>query len=104
MARKTVDIKTVIDYVNSILLYSQDDMIEMRQGAINLAEALLHKTDNYKGYGYLSLRDMEESVMGTTVGIRTALDGTCIDPDTSEVMRPADRFNNTDDTRRQYIG
>lgn len=51
--RKTVEITTLIDLVNGICENSAADRVDVRQGAMNVLEAVLHSTGNYQGFNYL---------------------------------------------------
>lgn len=95
MSRKTVDVKMVLDYVNGMLVNSVDDAIELRRGAIHLAESLLHSTGNYNGFTYLNKQDMKKSDYATTVGVNV--------DDNGSVLEIGERFEATDDTRRRYV-
>lgn len=55
MARKTIDIKDVVEMVNDILSQSTCSP-DVRQGAINVLEGILNRTGNYRGFYYLGAR------------------------------------------------
>ena len=98
MARKTVDVKTLIDITNDMLKNSFNSSTEQEQrwGAILLLEGVLHRTGNYRGYRYLDSSEVES---GFTVGVNyvSNADGVMVPhPDYEE------RFRDCDDTRRVY--
>lgn len=96
MARKTVSVDYVLDMVNNILKNSDHECADIRRGAAQVLENILHETGNYKGFRYL-LHD--EVPTG-------ALPGVNYEPDERGNMLPCEdytaRFANTDDSRRQY--
>jgi hypothetical protein len=51
--RKTIPVSELIDMVNYMCKNSQSDRSEVRQGAMNVLESVLHSTGNYKGFRYL---------------------------------------------------
>lgn len=51
--RKTINVSALTDMVNSILKDSGANQAVMREGAINVLEAVLHETGNYRGFRYL---------------------------------------------------
>lgn len=61
MARKTVDVKFVLDRVNHMLSMEAAHVLKpgmtaeqgFRVGVAHLLEAVLHETDNYAGYNLL---------------------------------------------------
>ena len=60
MKRKTIDVETIKNMVNERLEKSKDtfevsgyDANSFRHGIASLLEDILHKTGNYKGFGYL---------------------------------------------------
>ena len=83
MARKTIHIAQFCEYVNNSLRLSTESP-DTRQGKINLLEAMLHLTDNYNGYNYLTQDEVPE---GQLPGIRHDVE---------------DKFHNTDKTRVRY--
>ena len=70
MARKTIEIASVVQQANDVLLHTPDDDINGRTAMIGFIENLLLGTKNYKGFKYLDSTMMTESANGTTVGIR----------------------------------
>ena len=98
MAKKTIKIEDLRKITNNMLLHSVDEWIDQRQGAMSLLEDILHKTGNYKGFGYLSSRDMLQSNGGTTVGINTNKWPDAV----KKKMTYAEQFKGTDKTRVYY--
>ena len=70
MSRKTFEVKELIKTVNYMLLNSSDESSDVRRGAMNVLETVLHETGNYNGFRYLDSSDMDDSHNGSTVGIR----------------------------------
>lgn len=93
-ARKTFEVSSLIDEVNAMLLNSNDEAHEMRKGMMRVLEDVLHKTNNYKGFGYLNHIDMLDSWGGESVGINYKNGMPHEDYD--------ERFKNTDSTRVKY--
>jgi len=87
--KKTIAVIEIIRLANLQLKQSVDEAREMRQGIILLLERILHDTENYSGYGYLSASSMKDQP-GKSVGIIRNSDGK---PD----------FTGCDDTRRFYL-
>ena len=67
--RKTFDVNALRLQVNGFLHNSYDLDEQQRQGQISLLESVLMGAGQYKGFGYLSARDMESSREGMSVGI-----------------------------------
>ena len=91
MSRKTIPVKDVVTMVNEMLRMSEcnDDI---RRGASMVLEDILFKTNNYRGFGYL----LEDQVpAGQQPGVRYA---------NGEILPYPERFENTDDSRRNYYG
>lgn len=89
--RKTVDVGSVLDFVNGILASPVSGQEDLRRGATLVLEHVLHESGNYNGFRYLS----EDEVPDTAKpGIRK---GPLVSTD--DCM---DRFKNTDSTRRKY--
>jgi hypothetical protein len=88
MGRKTVDVEMLITMVNGICKDSEPGAKDVRQGAMNVLEAVLHRTGNYKGFRYL--------ITGECAGVPGVnyKDGQLVDF--------PERFENTDRTRVQY--
>jgi hypothetical protein len=88
--RKTIEISKLVEMANGILKNSWADCVDIRQGTINLIEAALFETKNYKGFRYL---DETEVSSDSKPGIRdTAISST----------RGPDNFKDTDPTRIRY--
>jgi hypothetical protein len=92
MSRKTFNVEELKEMVNSMCRFSIDDSKGIRQGAINVLEAVLHETGNYHGFRYLRADEMEA---GYSVGINTDEHGIALNDFGL-------RFADTDDTRVQY--
>ena len=90
MARKNYPVKSLIADVNRICKDSDPAAIDMRCGAINVLEHVLHETGNYRGFRYL----LEGECSGNP-GINHL--GGLAHPDYEF------RFKNTDSTRVQYF-
>jgi hypothetical protein len=88
--RKTIEISRIAEIANGILKNSGADYADVRQGTINLIEAALMETGNYRGFRYL---DETEVSADSKPGIR----------DTANISRTADNFTDTDATRRHYF-
>lgn len=89
MARKTFNVDQLVALVNGICKDSAPDRADVRQGAMNVLEAVLHETGNYRGFRYL----LEGECTGNP-GVRYL--GGVPDPDYVA------RFKDTDRTRVQY--
>lgn len=89
MARKTYDVEALVALVNGICKDSVPESRDIRQGAMNVLEAVLHQTGNYKGFRYL----LEGECEGQP-GVNYK--GNMPHPDYEL------RFANTDRTRVQY--
>jgi len=88
--RKTIEISKLVEMANSILKNSWADCVDIRQGTINLIEAAMFETKNYKGFRYL---DETEVSADSRPGLRdTAISST----------RGPDNFKDTDSTRIRY--
>lgn len=91
--RKTIPVERLIEIVNNMLAADadlvSDKATNRRSGAMVVLEAVLHETGNYRGFRYLT------NLEGYPVpGVRCNNDGYS--------LPYPDRFNETDDTRRQY--
>jgi len=69
MARKTVKVVDLVVRANDFLLHSPDDDTGARKGVCHFVETMLHDSGNYKGFNYLTARDMKNSFNGETPGI-----------------------------------
>ena len=87
--RKTVTVEFLINMTNDICKDSTPDRAEMRQGAMNGLEAVLHETGNYKGFRYLIPGECQGNP-----GVWYK-DG--------QLLPYPERFENTDKTRVQYF-
>ena len=91
--RKTIPVERLIDIVNNMLAADadlvSDKTTNRRIGAMTVLETVLHETGNYRGFRYLT------NLEGYRVpGVRYRQDGSILPYD--------DRFELTDDSRRQY--
>lgn len=89
MVRKTFNVDRLIVMVNGICKDSAPESQDIRQGAMNVLEAVLHETGNYRGFRYL----LEDECEGNP-GVRYL--GGVPHPDYEL------RFKDTDRTRVQY--
>ena len=90
MARKTFEVETLKNRINSHLAAGGSFDKHYRVALITLLESILHETGNYKGFRYL-LEDQCPGLPGINY-----LDGQP-HPDYVE------RFKNTDSTRVEYF-
>lgn len=88
MARKTFNVDEFKELVNNTLATTVETEIQYRYGIIAALEHVLHETGNYKGFRYLSKREVPWGIPGINEPI--------------EDLSYEDRFKNTDSTRRQY--
>lgn len=90
--RKTVEIESLVDYVNGILASERNDTEarDMRKGAILVLEQALFLSGNYEGYRYLTNNELPDNIKP---GVR--FNGT-------QILDYPERFDDTDDTRRMY--
>ena len=88
--RKTIEISKLVEIANRILQNSGSEYVDVRQGTINMIEAALFETKNYKGFRYL---DETEVGADSLPGIR---DTAFFAP------RGPDNFKDTDPTRIRY--
>jgi hypothetical protein len=92
MSRKTVSVELLTETVNNICRCSGNDQRDVRQGAMNVLEEILHLTGNYKGFRYLYIDEVES---GYSFGINCKSTEYLPDGIT-------ERFDVTDCTRVQY--
>ena len=92
--RKTIAVSEVVSSVNFLLANSDADLSELRQGAINVLESILHKTGNYRGFRYLT--EVADGKPG--VNYVTSNGSLVPHPDYTK------RFADTDCTRIEYFG
>lgn len=90
MARKTVNVSTMLYEVNKALATSVCSP-DTRHGMITLLEIMLHQAGCYQGYRPLHEHEVPK---GHLPAIRTAEDG--------RMLPYPERFVNCDDTRRMY--
>lgn len=90
-ARKTVDVRSMIDYANGFLA-AKGGTKESRYGVICMIEALLFKANRYYGFVYLGEKEVSPDDLP---GIRWADYVPGVDLSDG-------RFENTDPTRRRY--
>jgi len=91
MARKTFEVEAVLDHVNNMLKTNYWSK-ETRIGMFLVLENILHNTGNYNGFRYLSNLEVGD---GMLPGVR-------FDEETRLILTYPERFENTDDTRREY--
>ncbi len=84
MARKTFNVNELVVTVNEMCRLSTCSR-DVRQGAINVLEHVLHSTDNYRGFKFLGVEDIPA---GELPGINWGFEND-----------PSARFFNTDKTR-----
>ena len=89
--RKTINVTDLVDMVNEICKDSAPDRADVRQGAMNVLEGVLHETGNYSGFRYLLNTECEGNP-----GVNYDERGL---PDTDYEAR----FANTDKTRVKYF-
>ena len=88
--RKTFSVSELTDMVNGICKNSAADRGDVRQGAMNVLEAVLHETGNYRGF-----RSLLEGECEGNPGVRYL--GNVPHPDFEL------RFKDTDRTRVMYF-
>lgn len=76
-----------------MILHSMDGARSERTAISVFLETILMEHNCYNGFRYLEEKDMEESIHGTSVGIRRNHDGS---------FDAADKWKNTDRTRVSY--
>ena len=67
--RTTYDVAKLKGKINDVLLNSADKEKDARETLTALIESILMETGNYKGFRYLSVKDMEGSQNGISVGV-----------------------------------
>ena len=87
--RKTFSVSELTDMVNGICKNSAPDRVDVRQGAMNVLEAVLHDTGNYRGFRSLINGECEGMP-----GVRYNEQG---------ILDFPERFENTDRTRVMYF-
>ena len=68
MGKKTIPVKELVDMVNSICKDSDAECVMIRQGAINVLSAVLHRSKNYMGYRYLNQDEVRHGHPGIREG------------------------------------
>lgn len=86
MGKKTFNVDAFKDQINKMLATSLVTA-DLREGFIVALEQVLHDTGNYRGYRYLTVKEVPD---GHKPGIRY------------EAGAPAHSFDDCDSTRRQY--
>jgi hypothetical protein len=89
--RKTVALALVIDQINTVLA-DPNSHSQSRRTLLTLAETILHTTNNYQGFRYLSNTELPDTVQP---GVRYCTN-------TGQILDYPQRFENTDPTRVQY--
>ena len=90
MTRKTFEVSKMVDMANQMLASGVQSQ-ESRWGTITMIEQILHSSGNYNGFRYLGATEVPN---GELPGVRYGDDGM--------ILEYPERFENTDDTRRQY--
>lgn len=87
--KKTFKVQDLIDQTNICLTHGSTNPTDIgrRQGMIDLLEFVLHETNNYRGYRYLTQEEVHTNCLP---GIR------------GNHGDNIDRFENTDRTRVKY--
>jgi hypothetical protein len=96
MARKTVEVRYLVERGNYFLAHSEPEQRDERKGVCSMVELALHKANAYKGYRHLESAVIDHSF----------LDAYNRDPEGcgmtgAESVEKA--FANADDTRREYL-
>ena len=92
MSRKTISVASAVTDLNKILRVSTCTP-DIRRGIMNAIDLILHSTDNYCGFRYLTTPEVPTDQLP---GINIDENGDFY-PDS-----PHKRFENTDETRRVY--
>lgn len=93
-ARKTVSIETLKTGVNEMILNTPDEDKSGRELLGLFLESMLMETKNYRGFRYLTEKDMRNSQNGVSVGIKYYVD---------PFGDPARQFDGTDNSRVHYF-
>lgn len=65
MSKKTIPLGTVLEKANNMLANSVPELVAERKAIASFVGDLLHKTGNYKGYGYLATEsDLHAGIYG----------------------------------------
>jgi hypothetical protein len=63
--RKTIDVLEILEYGNYQLSRTDDDATkEFKIGVIAMIESVLHRTDNYNGFMFISNSDSDVNTLG----------------------------------------
>ena len=92
--RKTVPVQALVDFANTYLADPIDSLEEYgkRLGIITMIERVLHDSNNYSGFCYLTKNDLPDGVApGVNIGPN------------NETLSYDERFKGTDETRRKYF-
>ena len=96
--RKTIEVSKILEIVNKasarkgIPDLSPEQYVHRREGMQMVLEAVLHETNNYKGFRYLTNEELPE---GCLPGVRY---------EHGKLLGYPQRFDKVDDTRRMYYG
>lgn len=69
MPRKTIQVTTLLEMANNYLRNSEDENNRERLVIADYIDSVLHKTDNYGGFAYLTTDDMHNSTEGKSIGV-----------------------------------
>ena len=96
MARKTFNVSELVDLVNGICKDSDATRADVRQGAMNVLEQVLHQSGNYSGFRYLWADEIANGAPGVNY---------IVNDNGVQVPHPdyEKRFANTDRTRVMYF-
>ena len=95
MARRTVEVRYIVERGNYFLAHSEDEQREQRIGVCSMIELTLHKADAYGGYTHLESAGIDRSI----------LDAYNADPQgcgMNGIEATEKAFANADETRRVY--
>lgn len=63
--RKTIEIKTLIDYANHQLSRTDSEAtIDYKRSVCDMIEGILHMSNNYSGFMFINSSDIEHGSMG----------------------------------------
>lgn len=88
--QKTIKVEDIKTNINSFMKNSTDDKKQARLSIGLILEEILHKTNNYNGFMYLTQKEMKSSFEGTTFGI-------------NQDRPQKDWFKDTDHSRIKYF-
>ena len=91
--RKTVPVQALVDFANTYLADPIDSLEDRgrRLGIITMVERVLHDSNNYNGFCYLTKNDLPD---GVAPGVNIL---------NNESLPYEERFKGTDETRRKYF-